>query len=380
MIKSVVTRLFVGDEEHQKLLRTLELQRDAFNYISNIRYGMARCNGLKGLHDRCYRVTRNHIPDLPATFVTKTQQEIVAKYMALRKMRIIPTAPVVKKGLCCQFDKVSTLLNLSRSEIRISVCDSYKKRIVARFERHAFLDNALNQATHIGDPFIAYRDGCFWLTLFITLPDGLCDNSDVVGIDLGIKKLATTSTGTKYVEASYKKQKRKIRFLKRELQIAAANKSKTAKLHLKKLKRKERNFSKTYIHTITKKILKENPERTIVLEDLSKIKRKNNGKKFNNKLSQIPFFMFRQFITYKAQHLGRVVVTVNPAYTSRLDHRGLESGVRAGCRYYAVDGIQMDADINAANNIRNRYLQLPSSRKTPEGQGFIVNPHVPERE
>ena len=92
------------------------------------------------------------------------------------------------------------------------------------------------------------------------------------------------------------------------------------------------------------------------MEDLSKIKSKNKGKKFNNRLSQLPFFAVRSILTYKAQLYGKKVETVNPAYTSQIDHRGLVGGKRKGCRYYGSDNVVLDADVNAAINIANRYV------------------------
>jgi hypothetical protein len=92
------------------------------------------------------------------------------------------------------------------------------------------------------------------------------------------------------------------------------------------------------------------------MEDLSKIKSKNKGKRFNNRLSQLPFFAVRSILTYKAQLYGKKVETVNPAYTSQIDHRGLVGGKRKGCRYYGSDNVILDADVNAAINIANRYV------------------------
>lgn len=151
------------------------------------------------------------------------------------------------------------------------------------------------------------------------------------------------------------KYKRKIRWNKRKLQ-SRKNKSHSARIKLKKLKRKEHNFSKNYIHHVTKTIIKNTQANTIILEDLSKIKSKNKGKKFNNRLSQLPFFGFRILLTYKAQFYGKKVETVNPAYTSQIDYRGLIGGKRTGCRYYGSDNVVLDADVNAAINIANRYV------------------------
>ena len=124
---------------------------------------------------------------------------------------------------------------------------------------------------------------------------------------------------------------------------------------------------------------------TIIIEDLSKIKRENKGNKFNNKLSQVPFFMFKQIIKYKAQALGKRVETVNPAYTYKDDYRGIKKGIRKGCRYYASDKVVLDADLNASINIGKRWgdkNKLPVSFVIPldgkyklNGQGVCQPPN-----
>ena len=121
------------------------------------------------------------------------------------------------------------------------------------------------------------------------------------------------------------------------------------------------------------------------MEDLSGIKSKNKGKKFNNRQSQVPYFELRRILTYKAQLLGKEVVTVDPSYTSKNDHRNIEKGIRKGCRYYASDGKIFDADWNAAINIANRYatrkrangIELPVSFGLPiDGKlNLIGKPH-----
>ena len=60
---------------------------------------------------------------------------------------------------------------------------------------------------------------------------------------------------------------------------------------------------------------------TIVMEDLSKIKSKSKGRRFNNRNSQMPYFALRNILTYKASALGKRVVIVNPHYTSQLNQQ-----------------------------------------------------------
>lgn len=57
------------------------------------------------------------------------------------------------------------------------------------------------------------------------------------------------------------------------------------------------------------------------------------------------------------------MVTVNPAFTSQNDHRGLKRGERKGCRYYASDGVVLDADWNASINIARKYTSKQKINK-----------------
>lgn len=91
--------------------------------------------------------------------------------------------------------------------------------------------------------------------------------------------------------------------------------------------------------------------------------------------------MFKQILTYKATLLGKVVKTVSPAFTSQLDcTTNRQDGKRHGCRYYSVNGYVLDADWNAAINIKNRaenIKHLVSYNKLPlDGSLNILNKQV----
>jgi transposase len=109
------------------------------------------------------------------------------------------------------------------------------------------------------------------------------------------------------------------------------------------------------------------------MEDLSGIKSSNKGKKFNNKQAQVPYFDLRRILTYKAPLQGKIVVTVDPAYTSKNDYRDIERGKRQGCRYYTADGKVFDADWNASINIAKRY----ATRKAVKGIELPVSFSIP---
>ena len=91
-------------------------------------------------------------------------------------------------------------------------------------------------------------------------------------------------------------------------------------------------------------------------------------------IAQVPFFMIRTILSYKAPLLGKKVVTVSPSYTSQMDCRTSKcSGKRMGCRYYCDDGIMFDADWNAAINIRNRYKHSTPSVLPLDGKMNLVD-------
>lgn len=87
--------------------------------------------------------------------------------------------------------------------------------------------------------------------------------------------------------------------------------------------------------------------------------------------SSLGCFM-RNILTYKAPLLGKRIKTVNPAYTSQRDHRGLPGGERKGCRFKASDGVMFDADWNAAINIALKYVQTKEAHGTKHPISFSL--------
>ena len=210
-----------------------------------------------------------------------------------------------------------------------------------------------------GDPLISEKNGEIWVSFSFKVPDINIKPKLALGIDLGIRRFAATSNGQIFIDRSFNKSKRKLRYLRRSLQSKG---TKSAKRHLKKLRRTERNRNKDFNHKLANAILKTKAN-VIVLEDLDlvRLKKKKHAYQNKNRISQVGFGYLRQMITYKANLLGKQVVLVNPAYTSQTDCiTGKREGERAGCRFYAKSGLVYDADVNAAVNIA-RLAKLPTS-------------------
>jgi IS605 OrfB family transposase len=204
------------------------------------------------------------------------------------------------------------------------------------------------------DPKIQKENDQYWLIIPYKLPSILPTNDNTMGVDLGLRVMATTSTGKGFKGNDYKHRRREIRYLKDILKSKADKGSRTAKKHLKKLSHKERNFTKNYIHLLSNALIKEakeNNKDVIILEDLS-FDPKKSSRGSNRRRSQMPYFEIKQIITYKAHSSGCRVDTVNPAYTSQTNYlTGLVEGVRDGRMFKEPEGRILDADWNASLNI-----------------------------
>jgi IS605 OrfB family transposase len=164
-----------------------------------------------------------------------------------------------------------------------------------------------------------------------------------------------SSEGIVYDDKKFKKEKRRLRYLKRCLQGRAAKGSRSAKKHLRKLKRKEANKNKDFIHKTANDIVKSVKGDVIAVENLKGIKKKKHKGQKKNTISQVPLYDFVQKLEYKALAAGKTMVKVNPRNTSKTDWKTKKmDGERKGRRYYSSTGKVWDAEINAAINIARR--------------------------
>ena len=394
---------FPSKETEQAMLDCLTTEADCYGYVSALlettgfrEHPMSRYD----VHYKFYYNTRKHYPTLSSQMICKVIQEVVASWKVCLQTKEKFNTPK-KQNLSMTLDK-RLYSKLTDHSVNITV-PGFKK-VQCTFNTYPLIQYMFDNY-NAKNCNIFHRDGQFWLTVQFDVPGAELVNEDVLGIDRGIKRLITCSDGTAISDKDFNKRRRQIRYLKRCL---ASKSTKNAKRHLKKLRRKEARMSKDYTYRVVKYILSK-PEGIIVLEDLTKIKKTTSRKKINtesgekkvikrkrhnNRFGQIALKQLQTVLEYKAPLVGKRVATVEPAYTSQLDCRGLPNGKRLGTRYYAADGLVLDADWNASINIANRYhpctftlpicgklnlLGRPSStgqsRKLPGNRGSL-KPHT----
>src|SRR5205085_11851319 len=140
----------------------------------------------------------------------------------------------------------------------------------------------------------------WWLHVVVTVPAPEVQPTDqVIGVDLGINRPAVTSSGRflgqrrwKAIEGRYFRQ---IRALQKKG-------SKSAKRHLRKLKRRRARFRKDADHVLSKQIVAATEMgATIVLENLTDIRKRVKAKRRSatkRRLHSWPFASLKTKIEY----------------------------------------------------------------------------------
>ena len=369
-----VKLLFDSQEIYDFWTVRLCLVKECYNYASKIVFDEKIPLSLKPIHHRLYRELREQFKELPSQMCISVERAVIANYKTVKSNKHNLEKPIEMKNPSVQLDK-RLYSGLTRESFKISNGNGNKRSLVKFLTYPKFED--MSSKYRMCDPKLQYdvKSGILYACIpFLDIATTPHEDS-FVGVDLGMRRLATLSDGTAYSDRKYLARRRKIRHKKRIYQKHKKS-SHSARTKLKKLRNKERNISKEMCHNLANEILHHDAS-VIVMEDLSGIKKSTskteNGQKrtkHNNRISQVPFYQLKQILTYKAPLAGKRVETVSPEFTSQEDCRTQSKVgcIRKGCRFYTADSRVFDADWNAAVNIMNRYLlenKLPISLVLP---------------
>lgn len=156
------------------------------------------------------------------------------------------------------------------------------------------------------------------------------ESTGTLGIDLGIKNLATLSTGERFGGTEVDTFRNHFQAMRTILQRKG---TKGAKRLLKRLSGREKRYMAWVNHTISARIVRFSHQHglMLVLENLSGIRTRTKVRKNQRPRHHCwAFHQLRTFLEYKAIRDGLEVVVVSPAYTSQTCHRCLHIGQRNG--------------------------------------------------
>ena len=186
-------------------------------------------------------------------------------------------------------------------------------------------------------------------------------SNNIVGIDLGIKTLATLSDG-KIFEAikPYNKNKRKLKILQRKVskKVKGSNNYKKAQIKVAKLHYKISNIRQDSTHKLTTYLSKNHAE--CVIEDLNIL-----GIIKNHRLASAildgGFYEFKRQMIYKCRWYNTKLTIVDKFYPSSKTCSkcgNIKKDLKLSDRIYKCNncGLEIDRDLNAAINLRNKSV------------------------
>ena len=229
------------------------------------------------------------------------------------------------------------------------------------------------------NPKLSYDGVDFWFSVSVEIQDNNIDNkkpiTEPIGIDLGIKTLATCSNNIVCKKPNIKKTKKKLKRLQKKasrhyqkmLDESKRTKTKFNKLYksknliklekqIKKQHIKIKNMLTTNIHMFTKSLINLNPQ-AIVIEDLN-VSGMMKNRHLSKAVQEAKFYEIRRQLEYKCNWYGIDLIVADRWYAS--------SKICSCCgnkkqklslseRTYVCEncGCLIDRDLNASINLKN---------------------------
>ncbi len=361
---TVRVRLRMNQETATALLRTMDQYTGSFNRCCKVAWEQDRVNGVELHHSTYYQ--EREITDLPAQLVCSARVKATEAVKGVKTARRKATKSKIEKVRSRTFKCPESDRNAIRYDARSSKIDlrqgratlsSLQGRQKVWFRLPEYYGNRLDWKVCSADLVVIGRK--FHLHVVVEKEDEPVTISNIVGIDLGVKRPAVTSSGMFLGQKKWREINQKYFRLKRALQ---AKGTKSAKRHLKRLSRKENRFRQDCDHVLSKQLVTKHPEGTLfVLEDLTNIRQRVKARKrIGRSIHSWSFARLKFFLEYKAKLYRHAVDFVDPRYTSQkcsqcnhIDKKNRKTQSSFLCRKC---GFQCNADLNASFNVCDNYL------------------------
>ena len=323
---------------------------DACNQIL-VAAQLHKCYNATKLHHLTYKVVRE-ATGLKANHVCQAIRRALGNLKTTKKIKKFRPTSV-------SLDVRTFVYRQESQEVGITLIDKRHtfKLLIGNYQRAL-----LNGQTPTSATLVKRQDGSFYINIAIELdtpPTG--KTPKVVGVDLGRRDIATTSTGKAWNGKNL--QQVRDRYSKVRSNVSSKRTRSSRKL-LRRLSGRERRFQEWVNHNISKKLVEEARQlgAALAFEDLTNIReslnQKPRTKEERRRTNNWAFYQLRMFTNYKAAIAGVLVVLVPPAYTSqtcsRCHHVHPEKGksYRSGKKFKCGHcGFEHDSDFNAAINI-----------------------------
>ncbi len=200
------------------------------------------------------------------------------------------------------------------------------------------------------------RQGDYYINIVVEVPTQPRNKTPkVLGVDVGLRDIASTSTGKSWDGQQLRKTRAKFARVCASIQ---SKRTKSSKRLLRRLSGRERRFQKWVNHNISKQLIAEAKEfGVIAFEDLTGIRQRAKVRKSQRREhNSWAFYQLRLLTEYKANVAGIDLVLVDPRYTSKTCNCCKVIGNRDKKVFRCINkfcGWVGDADHNGALNIAN---------------------------
>jgi IS605 OrfB family transposase len=326
---------------NNSLVETIRLYNVVCNEVLKVGFEAHTYNKNK-VHRLTYRGIRQKYPMLQSSMVQCLRDQ-ACDMLKREKLKMFPKKnpfsairynqrtfkPYLQEGI------VSLSTVMGRIKVSVSILRYYKQ----------YVDWQVRSATLAFDVHIQKLR--LHLTVEKESPPKL-EPATVLGMDSGITNHAVLSNNVFFASNHIRNVKGRYQFLRQRLQALG---TRSARRLLKKRSGREKRFQADVNHRIAKLIVAQ-PFNVIALEKLEVKRERRNGRRFNRKLGNWAWRQLQTFVEYKAEALGKTVVYVNPAYTSKTCSRCGQRGMRKGLVFKCPRcGFELNADLNASRNI-----------------------------
>jgi len=335
LVRSIPIKLKVND----LIIKTIELYKQGLQHCVDIAWGMKIRNNIK-LHPFVYKDLRKM--GLPS------QLSIACIKQSCGMVKKAKTKPFIKRtsiryNTPRSFSFKNNVLSISTIMGRVKIPVKIPDYALKYFD------------WEIRESLLTKSREKYYFTFTFSRESSINPNQHcrILGVDLGVNKLAVTSNNK-----FYGKNIKKLRIKHDKMVSTLQSKgTKSAKRKLKKLSGGWRRFMTWSNHNISKRIVESlNSGDVVVMEDLKGIRK---TAKYNKWVHKWAFFQMQKFIEYKALAKGIRVVYINPKYTSKTCNRcgSLNTSRHSGFFECLCCGFHCDCDLQASRNISKRYTR-----------------------
>jgi putative transposase len=315
------------------------------------------------LNGGTYRQVRVALPGLPSALVQ------AARDQASEILRGTGCRKCVKKRLSIRYDGRTFKFYPDQNRVSLTTTGG---RLSIPFKHYGYLDTWRGRYTSAQ---LVIQRGSVFLNVQVEITEdaerreetgrevrSAAVATNVLGIDRGALNAAVCSDNTFFGSSRLRNVKGRYQYQRRVLQRVG---TRSAHRKLRKLSGRERRFALDVNHCISKAIVSKEEFDVFAVENLDIRKSKRKGRRFNTLLGSWSPSQLLGFIAYKAETGGKVVIGVNPRYTSQRCSRCgyTDRRNRHGLRFKCLRcGFELHADLNAARNIgvlgKSEYLRL----------------------